>query len=278
MIPKIIHYCWLSGEEKPQRILDCIESWRRVMPDYQIVCWDMDRFDIHSVPWVEQACACRKWAFAADYIRLYALYHFGGIYLDSDVRVLKPFDPFLNHRAFGGIELWEDKLIWRKDAGIFDSLVFSRENDTGINIEAAIMGAEKGHPVFKAFLDYYEGRPFELEKIDDYIMPWLLSRVAFQFGFHNDEYRYPQVLEHDYHLYPYDYFTTQGGHPGDMSVTENTVAIHLVSLSWYTPKPPTPPEPRRLHSRYTEWRLHTIAYFKNLWRDVILHKPHKKES
>ena len=137
MIPKIIHYCWLSGEEKPQRILDCIESWRRVMPDYEIVCWDMERFDIHSVPWVEQACEHGKWAFAADYIRLYALYHCGGIYLDSDVRVLKRFDPYLEHRAFGGIELWEDHLIWKKNEGTFDSLVMS--GNTGINIEAAIM-------------------------------------------------------------------------------------------------------------------------------------------
>lgn len=240
------------------------------MPDYEIVCWDMERFDIHSVPWVEQACKHGKWAFAADYIRLYALYHCGGIYLDSDVRVLKRFDPYLEHRAFGGIELWEDHLIWKKNEGTFDSLVMS--GNTGINIEAAIMGAEKGHPVFRAFLDYYEGRSFVPEKIGEYVMPWLLSRTAFRFGFRNDEYRYPQVLEHDYHLYPYDYFTTQGGHPGDMSVTENTVAIHLVSLSWFTPAPPAPAPPRRRHSRYTEWRLHTIAYFKNLWDDVVVRK------
>ena len=81
MITKIIHYCWLSGDEMSQRTLDCIASWHEVMPDYEFMLWDMNRFDIGSTKWTEQACSVKKWAYAADYIRLYALYHHGGIYI-----------------------------------------------------------------------------------------------------------------------------------------------------------------------------------------------------
>ena len=84
-IPKIIHYCWLSGDPYPELVQFCMQSWKEKLPDYDFVLWDKSHFDIHSVPWVEQACSAKKWAFAADYIRLYALYNYGGIYLDSDV-------------------------------------------------------------------------------------------------------------------------------------------------------------------------------------------------
>ena len=82
MIPKRIHLCWLSGDPYPQKIQKCIDSWKVHLPDYEIMLWDLKRFDIAQVPWVEQAFRVKKYAFAADYIRLYALYNYGGIYLD----------------------------------------------------------------------------------------------------------------------------------------------------------------------------------------------------
>ena len=81
MIPKIIHLCWLSGDPYPRKIQDCLDSWKKHLPSYEIILWDTKRFNIHEVPWVEQAFNTKKYAFAADYIRLYALYHHGGIYL-----------------------------------------------------------------------------------------------------------------------------------------------------------------------------------------------------
>ncbi|MCS2958344.1 hypothetical protein NXX53_17410 [Bacteroides salyersiae] len=93
MIPKRIHLCWLSGDPYPQKIQKCIDSWKVHLPDYEIMLWDLKRFDIAQVPWVEQAFRVKKYAFAADYIRLYALYNYGGIYLDSDVEVLKRLRP-----------------------------------------------------------------------------------------------------------------------------------------------------------------------------------------
>lgn len=94
MIPKVIHFCWLSNEPYPDLIKKCIESWKEKLPDYAIKKWDTTNFDVTSVPFVKEAYECKKWAFAADYIRLHALYTEGGIYLDSDVRVLKSFDVF----------------------------------------------------------------------------------------------------------------------------------------------------------------------------------------
>lgn len=95
MIPKIIHYCWLSKDPIPKDMQMFIDGWYEKLPDYEFMLWDFNRFDIHSSQWVKEAFSKKKYAFAADYIRLYALYNYGGIYMDMDVEVLKSFDPFL---------------------------------------------------------------------------------------------------------------------------------------------------------------------------------------
>ena len=89
MIPKIIHYCWLSRDEFPPLIKTCIDTWKEQLPDYEFILWDTNRFKLESNIWVQQAFDTKKYAFAADYIRLYAIYNFGGIYLDTDIEVLK---------------------------------------------------------------------------------------------------------------------------------------------------------------------------------------------
>ena len=91
-IPKIIHYCWLSGDPIPANYQRCMDTWKKQLPDYELVLWDTQRFDINSTPWTKQALDVKLYACAADYIRLYAVYHFGGIYIDMDIEVLKPFD------------------------------------------------------------------------------------------------------------------------------------------------------------------------------------------
>ena len=114
MIPKIIHLCWLSGDEYPPLIQKCIDSWKKHLPDYEIWVWDTKRFDVNSVIWTKQAFESKKYAFAADYIRLFALYNYGGIYLDSDVFVYKSFDDLLDLPYFIGedfIHLFEPAII-----------------------------------------------------------------------------------------------------------------------------------------------------------------------
>lgn len=139
MIPKVIHYCWLSGDPFPADIQECIDSWKKFLPDYEIVCWDTKRFDMDSCKWVKQAFEAGKYAFAADYIRLYALYHHGGIYMDSDVLVYKPFDDLLKLPYFIG-------------------------EDFVHCFEPAIIGAEKHTAWVKDVLDRYDGLEFVKKK------------------------------------------------------------------------------------------------------------------
>lgn len=135
MIPKIIHFCWLSGEPFPPEIQRCIDSWHQMMPDYELWLWDTQRFDIKSTTWTQQAFNNKKYAFAADYIRLYALYRYGGIYLDSDVLVYKRFDELLSLPYFVGCD----------QVGAF---------------EAAVIGAEKECKWIGDVLQRYDGRNF----------------------------------------------------------------------------------------------------------------------
>lgn len=138
MIPKIIHLCWLSGDEYPPLIQKCIDSWKKHLPDYEIWVWDTKRFDVNSVIWTKQAFESKKYAFAADYIRLFALYNYGGIYLDSDVFVYKSFDDLLDLPYFIG----ED----------FVHL-----------FEPAIIGCEAGMPWIGDVIERYKNRSFVKE-------------------------------------------------------------------------------------------------------------------
>lgn len=136
MIPKIIHYCWFSGEKYPPKIKECIRSWKRNLSGYTLRIWDANSFDFNSVPYVKKCMELRKWASAADYIRLYALYTEGGIYLDSDVIVLKSFDELLDCNAFWGIDAMDS-----------EHYAFP---------EAAVFGSVKGFAPLKEMMQYYE--------------------------------------------------------------------------------------------------------------------------
>lgn len=104
MIPKIIHYCWFGHGQMPELALKCIESWHRHMPDYKYMLWDEDNFDVNDHPYAKQAYESQKYAFVSDVVRLKALAKYGGIYLDVDFMVYKPFDDLLHYTAFAGFE------------------------------------------------------------------------------------------------------------------------------------------------------------------------------
>ena len=140
MIPKIVHYCWLSGDPYPEKIQYCINSWKKVIPDYEFVLWDTNKFPMDTCPWVKEAFEAKRYAFAADYIRLYALNQYGGIYLDSDVEVIKKFDNLLHLPYFVGNESFENR------------------------IECAAFGAEKGTLWVKDCLDYYKFGSYQEDK------------------------------------------------------------------------------------------------------------------
>lgn len=200
MIPKIIHYTWFSGEEMPQVIKDCIASWKKELPDYQLRLWDMAAInDIKSV-FLKEAIAERKWAFAADFVRLYALYTEGGIYLDTDVVVFKNFDIFLKDRCFIGTE---------------QSIHF--EMIEGVRyLTSHCMGAEKGHVFIKDCLDYYEDRHFVLShnehlptllRYNYVIIPYIQAVIALEYGYNwNPRINDIQKCREGLVVYPTDYF------------------------------------------------------------------------
>lgn len=220
-IPKLIHFCWLSGEERPLKVEQCLASWQRHLADYEIAIWDQESFDVGSVPFVEEACAAKRWAFAADYIRLWALYHYGGIYLDSDVYVHQSLDPFLNHRCFSSKE-FHTRMF-------YDSLKReSKLNDTeGLGIEAAVIGAEAGHPFIKACLDHYDGLHFA--DTPEFVATVMLPRIMTQVAVERFGYRYDPVyqeLAEGIVLYPPDVLSR----PGPDSLIK--YASHLCFQSW----------------------------------------------
>ena len=136
MIPKKIHYVWVGGKEKPKNIKRCMKTWGKHLQDYEIIEWNESNFDIHSHPFVEAAYKAKKWAYVSDYIRMYAIYNYGGIYLDTDVLVLDDLKDLLDNKAFVGYE--------------HPDYPFT-----------AVFGAEPHHPFIKKLLDYYD-------KIDAY--------------------------------------------------------------------------------------------------------------
>ena len=215
MIPKIVHLCWLSGDPYPQKIQYCIDTWKKYCPDYEIMLWDTKRFDVNSMPWTKQAFEAKKYAFAADYIRLYAIYNYGGIYLDSDVEVLKSFDDLLHLPYFAGIEARPD------------------------GIEMAAFGAEKGTGWVKYMLDYYENRNFVLEggRLDTVPMPEIMGK-RIRNKFYWTLIDTPEEFDSDpsrFCLFSRDWFCA---HPRDPEfglryyITENTYCIHHFANTW----------------------------------------------
>lgn len=142
-IPKIIHYCWFGDSEKPDLVKKCIESWKTFLPDYEIREWNNKDLENCNVQYVQDAIKEKKWAFVSDYFRLYALYNYGGIYLDSDNEIFKQLDKFLNLSFFSGYE------ICTKFSSNISAHPFT-----------ALVGATKGNHIIKDLLVEYNNLSF----------------------------------------------------------------------------------------------------------------------
>ncbi len=213
MIPKIIHLCWLSGDKYPVDIQECLDSWKKYLPDYEIWLWDTNRFDINSALWTKQAYQAKKYAFAADYIRLYALYHYGGIYMDSDVLVYKSFNDLLDLPYFIG----QDYL------GSF---------------EPAIIGSEKGNAWIKDVLDAYVERPFvksdgtmDIHNLPVMFFERLFPKYKFKSIHAKSEFAYnPQVIS----LFDKDFFNSRDNLT--FIRTKKSYCAHKFTASWGKPQ------------------------------------------
>lgn len=207
MIPKIIHYCWFGRNPLPPLAEKCISSWKKHCPEYIIIEWNEDNFDIAAAPlFVRQAYELKKWAFVTDYVRLFAMTTHGGIYMDTDVELVKPLDPFLHHDAFSGFE----------------------DNS---HIPTGIMACIKGFPLFCDFLKYYDKLCFvnpdgSLNNVSNVLF---MTEICLQRGLvQNNTF---QIIE-NFALYPNDFFCPVECQSGVLRKTKNTVAIHWFMGSW----------------------------------------------
>ena len=219
MIPKIIHLCWLSGDPYPPKIAKCLKSWEKYLPNYEIVLWDTKRFELNSSIWVKQAFENKKYAFAADYIRFYALYHVGGIYLDSDVEVLRDFDDFLDLPYFVGAEKAQTP-------------------------EAAIIGAEKGCDWIKQCLDYYQKRTFvkadgslDIRKLPEIMVEQIQKLKPVRVLSLEDSLNIRKMdMQTEVLVFNDAFFSPKVFDSREVEITPYTYAIHHYQNSWFSPK------------------------------------------
>jgi mannosyltransferase OCH1-like enzyme len=208
MIPKIIHYCWFGKGKLPQLASMCLASWKKYLPDYEVMLWNEDNFDIEAYPYAVEAYKERKFAFVADVCRLHVLKQIGGLYLDTDVEFIKPFpDGFLDDTAFTA---FEDLLV-----------------------SAGIIGSVKGGQWVSDLLANYENRSFykpgggiDLNPITEMITSFLKAEKGV---LANNTY---QKIEGYCTIYPSEYFYPKSWRTLKMNITPNTYCIHHFAGSW----------------------------------------------
>ncbi len=213
-IPKVIHYCWFGRKPLPPLALRCIASWRKHMPDHEIKEWNEDNFDVNMIPYTRQAYAARKYAFVSDVARFWILYHYGGVYFDTDVEVLKPLTPLLDRGPFMGVEnmvsLSTDQLKVAPGLG---------------------MACEAGMPVIRQFMEMYNNLEFSMQEngkfmtVVDFVSR-SLNRVGLK---HVNEVQQVAGMT----IYPADYFAARKTAVCNIPRTENSYTVHHYAGSWY---------------------------------------------
>lgn len=233
MIPKIIHYCWFGNGKIPDADLIRIEEWKRICPDFKIVLWNEDNFDIKINSYMYDAYIQRKWGFVPDFARLYIVYNFGGVYLDTDVQIIKPINKLLDNQAFFG----------------FESRNF-------VNLGHGF-GAEPKNPVLKLMLEDYEQLNFI--NIDGSLnltpSPHYQTEILKKLGLRCNG-SLQKIMGAT--IYPEDYFNPKDFKTGRINITQNTYSIHHFNMSWQS-------DEKKKLKRYQQW---CNRYFGK-WADYI---------
>lgn len=222
MIPKTIHYIWFGRNPLPEDAIRCIESWKKYCPDYEIKEWNEENFDVNACDYIKEAYKAKKWAFVSDYARLSVLVEYGGIYMDTDVEVVKPLDRFLSLKGFSG---------------------FENEKD----VPTGIMACEKDHPFFKRLLKEYDSLHF-IDANGNYDMTTNVTRITnacVAAGLIRNNTK--QTVE-DFTFFPKDVFCPLNSETGMLDTTKNTHTIHWFSGSWKSVKE------REVHAKAKEIR------------------------
>ncbi len=237
MIPKVIHYCWFGGGAKPKSVLKCIKNWKKYCPDYEIREWTEKDFDVNSVPYVKEAYEAKAWAFVTDYVRLWIIYNFGGIYFDTDVQVIKNFDPLLNESAFIG---------------------FEKSSQSCYVNTGQCVGAVKGNHFIKANMEAYHDMHF-LNADGSHnktSCPVITTKLLNTLGLEPDINKIQRFDEIT--VFPWDYFCPIDWRDGLMKKTKNTYSIHHFDAVWWGKE--------RLQKRQSNWkrnRIHHIIHIPN---------------
>ena len=211
MIPKIIHYCWFGGKPLPKIAEKCIASWKKYLPEYEIRRWDESNFDVNMIPYTKEAYAAGKYAFVSDYARFWILYHYGGVYFDTDVEVIRPVDDILERGDFLGVES-------------------DRNGEITVNPGLGF-AASKGSEAIWELLNLY--RTFHFLNADGTHCLKNIVEIT-------TEYLSARGLENTgeiqqccgFTIYPKDYFCPIDYDTRELKITENTRTIHHYAESW----------------------------------------------
>lgn len=198
MIPKIIHYAWFGNKPKPKHVRRCIKNWKEKLPGFEIIEWNEKNFSLEENKFAQEAYEQGEWAFVSDYVRIAVLEKYGGIYLDTDVIMLKEFKNELKYDFFSGFE------------------------SEGLPFSSAVVGSVKHQKILERILDFYEGASFEKNNIANLINTRLISQILIdEYGCDpNDK---EQDLADHAHIYPSDILCNPSG---------KSVAIHVRDGSW----------------------------------------------
>jgi len=209
LIPKIIHYCWFSGNPIPKELQKCIDTWKRFCPDYEIIRWDESNYDIHKSPYMEQAYAHKKWGFVPDYARLDIIYQCGGIYLDTDVELIRNLDELLYQPAFCSVEKW------------------------GTVAAGGGIGAQAGNLVVKTMLDFRSNTTFLRVDgtLNQMACGYYETIPLINLGLRLDG-TTQVIADERMTVYSSDFFLPFDYMSGELKLTKNTFAIHHYSGSW----------------------------------------------
>ncbi len=210
-IPKIIHYCWFGKKTKNELITNCIESWKKYCPDYEIIEWNEENFDVDKFLYTRQAYDLNKYAFVSDVVRFEVLSIYGGIYLDTDVELKGSIDDFLSNEMFMGYD------------------------QRGLIASGLIFGATKGHYILNDILNYYKNNSFIMKngRADTTTVVTIVSNILKKRGFSLDGRNFSNG---GIALYSCDYFDPYDYENGEMHITKNTKAIHYYAASWKNTK------------------------------------------
>ena len=205
---KYIHYCWFGGKPLPKLAKKCIKSWKKYLPDYEIIKWSEENVNLEECPLIKEAYENKKWSFVADYARTKALNEMGGIYFDTDMEITKDISKFLENETFLGVE----------DTGYVAVGVWFEKN-------------KKSYLTTELLKKYKSFRGFDLENITNLSIPKLISNILNEYGFKNGSNEI-QKLKNDIYIYPRDYFYPYSYNWENNVFTDNTCMVHYYDASW----------------------------------------------